>query len=44
MYINVLFEMKSEHSWTNFICETCIKLNKLSYQIMQKKLNYFLNQ
>jgi len=29
-----LFEMKSEHSWTKFICETYIKLNKLSYQIM----------
>ncbi len=32
-----LFEMKSEHLWTKFICETCMKLNKLSYQIMQKK-------
>ncbi len=29
--------MKSEHSWMKFICETFIKSNKLSYQIMQKK-------
>lgn len=33
--------MKSEHLWMKFICETCINLNKLSYQIMQKLFKLF---